>query len=147
VHPSVCTAPGLLDQVLTVLLSWKVVNTVFTLRDAGLTFGSGDAGIVFGDSDGPEGSMYRDFAYVAFTIGTCYQLSDTTVRVRRIRRTVLSPQCQKVWCASAASSSRSGPTTMVVRCPPANTSRQGSLRVGFSACEPVSARRLVSARP
>jgi hypothetical protein len=58
----------------------------------------------------------------------------------------LVSQCQKVWCASAASSSRSGPTTMVVRCPPANTSRQGSLRVGFSACEPVSARRLVSAR-
>ncbi len=58
--------------VLTVVLSWTVVNTVFTLRYAGLTLGSGDAGIVFGDFDGLEGPMYRDFAYVAFTIGMCY---------------------------------------------------------------------------
>jgi Protein of unknown function (DUF1345) len=33
---------------------------------------------------------YCDFAYVAFTIGMCYQVSDTAVRDRRIRRTVLS---------------------------------------------------------
>jgi hypothetical protein len=30
------------------------------------------------------------FAYVAFTIGMTYQVSDTTVRDRRIRRAVLS---------------------------------------------------------
>jgi uncharacterized membrane protein len=76
--------------VLTVVLSWTVVNTVFTLRYADQHFGSGVAGIAFGDSDGPETPSYRDFAYVAFTIGMCYQVSDTTVRDRRIRRTVLS---------------------------------------------------------
>jgi uncharacterized membrane protein len=76
--------------VLTVVVSWTVVNTVFTLRYADLTFGSGDVGIVFGDSDESQGPTYRDFAYVAFTIGMCYQVSDTTVRDRRIRRTVLS---------------------------------------------------------
>jgi len=43
---NILSSNELLDQVLTVVLSWKVVNTVFTLRDAGLTFGSGDAGIV-----------------------------------------------------------------------------------------------------
>jgi uncharacterized membrane protein len=75
--------------VLTVVLSWTVVNTVFTLRYADLHFGS-EAGIAFGDSNGPEGATYRDFAYVAFTIGMCYQVSDTTVRDRLIRRTVLS---------------------------------------------------------
>ena len=75
--------------VLTVVLSWTVVNTVFTLRYADQTLGSGDAGITFGDADGPEALTYRDFAYVAFTIGMCYQVSDTTVRDRRIRRTVL----------------------------------------------------------
>ena len=74
--------------VLTVVLSWTVVNTVYTLPDQ--TIGSGDAGIAFGDGDGPEAPTYRDFAYVAFTIGMCYQVSDTTVRDRRIRRTVLS---------------------------------------------------------
>ena len=40
--------------VLTVVLSWTVVNTVFTLRYADQHFGSGTAGIAFGDADGPE---------------------------------------------------------------------------------------------
>lgn len=76
--------------VLTVVLSWTVVNTVYTLRYADLHFRSQEAGIAFGDPDGPEPPTYRDFAYVAFTIGMCYQVSDTTVRDRRIRGTVLS---------------------------------------------------------
>jgi uncharacterized membrane protein len=76
--------------VLTVGLSWTVINTVYTLRYADLHFSSRDAGIAFGDPDGQEPPTYRDFAYVAFTIGMCYQVSDTTVRDPRIRRTVLS---------------------------------------------------------
>src|SRR4029450_3224524 len=79
--------------VLTVVLSWTVVNTVYTLRYADLHFRSRAGGIPFGDSDGPEGQerpTYRDFAYVAFTIGMCYQVSDTTLRDPRIRGTVLS---------------------------------------------------------
>jgi uncharacterized membrane protein len=75
--------------VLTVVLSWTVVNTVYTLRYADLHFGSRAVGIAFGDSAGQERPTYRDFAYVAFTIGMCYQVSDTTVRDSRIRRTVL----------------------------------------------------------
>ena len=50
----------------------------------------GAVGIAFGDSAGQERPDYRDFAYVAFTIGMTYQVSDTTVRDPRIRRTVLS---------------------------------------------------------
>ena len=76
--------------VVTVVLSWTVVNTIYTLRYAHLHFGSGAAGIGFGDSVGQEQPTYRDFAYVAFTIGMTYQVSDTTVRDPRIRRTVLS---------------------------------------------------------
>jgi uncharacterized membrane protein len=76
--------------VLTVVLSWTVVNTVYTLRYADLHYRSREAGIGFGDPDGQEPPTYRDFAYVAFTIGMCYQVSDTTVRDRRIRGTVLS---------------------------------------------------------
>jgi uncharacterized membrane protein len=76
------------DAVLTVVLSWTVVNTVYTLRYADLHYRSREAGIAFGD--GPEQPTYRDFAYVAFTIGMCYQVSDTTIRDRRIRGTVLS---------------------------------------------------------
>jgi uncharacterized membrane protein len=76
--------------VLTVVLSWTVVNTVFTLRYADQSFGSEAGAITFGDGDRVEEPTYRDFAYVAFTIGMCYQVSDTAVRDRRIRRTVLS---------------------------------------------------------
>jgi uncharacterized membrane protein len=76
--------------VLTVVLSWTVVNTVYTLRYADLHFGSADEGIAFGDVDGPTRPSYHDFAYVAFTIGMTYQVSDTTLRDPRIRRTVLA---------------------------------------------------------
>src|SRR5205814_7286301 len=73
---------------LTVVLSWTVVNTVYTLRYADLHYGSAAGGVAFADPAGaPPG--YRDFAYVAFTIGMCYQVSDTDVRAPRIRRTVL----------------------------------------------------------
>ena len=76
--------------VLTVLVSWTVVNTVYTLRYADLHYRSREAGIGFGDPAGQDRPSYRDFAYVAFTIGMCYQVSDTTVRDRRIRGTVFS---------------------------------------------------------
>ncbi|MCW2640915.1 MAG: hypothetical protein JWP76_3221 [Dactylosporangium sp.] len=75
---------------LTVMLSWAVVNTVYTLRYAHLHFQSTAAGIGFGGSAVQERPNYRDFAYVAFTIGMTYQVSDTVVRDPRIRRTVLS---------------------------------------------------------
>lgn len=76
--------------VLTVVLSWTVINTLFTLRYAHLHFASAAAGIDFEDVARADQPDYRDFAYVAFTIGMCYQVSDTTVRNPRIRRTVLS---------------------------------------------------------
>jgi uncharacterized membrane protein len=76
--------------VLTVMLSWTVINTVYTLRYAHLHFRSTAAGIGFGDSAEPQRPNYHDFAYVAFTIGMTYQVSDTTVRDPRIRRVVLA---------------------------------------------------------
>jgi len=45
-------------------------------------------GIDFG-TGAPQLPSYRDFAYVAFTIGMTYQVSDTTLRDPLIRRTVL----------------------------------------------------------
>ena len=76
--------------VLTVMLSWTVVNTVYTLHYAHLHFRSTADGVGFPATDGPEPPNYRDFAYMAFTIGMTYQVSDTTVRDPQIRRTVLS---------------------------------------------------------
>jgi len=85
-------ARGLLigTAVLTVVLSWAVINTVYTLRYADQHFRSQPGGIEFGTDDGQQHPSYRDFAYVAFTIGMCYQVSDTTLRDPLIRRTVLA---------------------------------------------------------
>jgi uncharacterized membrane protein len=76
--------------VLTVVLSWTVVNTIYTLRYADLHFQAAPVGIAFGDAAGQPQPSYRDFAYLAFTIGMTYQVSDTAVRDPRIRRTVLA---------------------------------------------------------
>lgn len=74
---------------LTIMVSWIVVNTVYTLRYAHLYFSSANRGISFGAAESARPS-YRDFAYVAFTIGMTYQVSDTAIRDPRIRRTVLA---------------------------------------------------------
>jgi uncharacterized membrane protein len=76
--------------VLTVVLSWTVINTLFTLRYAHLHFALASAGIGFEGIAKEDRPTYRDFAYVAFTIGMTYQVSDTTIRARRIRGTVLT---------------------------------------------------------
>jgi uncharacterized membrane protein len=75
--------------VLTVVLSWTVINTVYTLRYADQQFRSQPGGIEFATED-DQHPGYRDFAYVAFTIGMCYQVSDTTLRDPQVRRTALT---------------------------------------------------------
>jgi uncharacterized membrane protein len=77
--------------VVTLVLSWTVVNTLYTLRYADLHFSSA-AGIDFGDppSESLPSPSYRDFAYLAFTIGMTYQVSDTSLRDPRLRRSVLA---------------------------------------------------------
>ena len=76
--------------VLTVVLSWTVINTVYTMRYADQHFRSKQGGIAFGTDQDQQVPGYRDFAYVAFTIGMTYQVSDTTMRDPRVRRTVLA---------------------------------------------------------
>lgn len=79
----------IIAAVLTVVLSWSVINSVYTLRYADQHFRSKPGGIEFGAGDDQQRASYRDFAYVAFTIGMTYQVSDTTLRDPLIRRTVL----------------------------------------------------------
>jgi uncharacterized membrane protein len=74
----------------TLVVSWTVVNTVFTLRYADIFFSPPAEGIDFGGAGESEPPSYRDFAYLAFTIGMTYQVSDTTLRDRRLRRAVLN---------------------------------------------------------
>jgi uncharacterized membrane protein len=71
--------------VLSVVMSWTVVHTVFTLRYGHLYYDH-KRGMDFHDESDPN---YRDFAYVAFTIGMTYQVSDTELTTRAIRSTAL----------------------------------------------------------
>lgn len=72
--------------VASVVASWAVVHTVFALKYARLYYGEPAGGINF--KQDPEPS-YRDFAYLAFTIGMTFQVSDTDVQNTTIRTTVL----------------------------------------------------------
>ncbi|MCU1455406.1 MAG: hypothetical protein JWN46_3552 [Acidimicrobiales bacterium] len=72
---------------LTVVLSWLLVHTVFTLRYGHLYYEEPIGGIGFNSSDyEPD---YRDLAYVAFTVGMTFQVSDTDITSPRVRKTVL----------------------------------------------------------
>ena len=66
--------------------SWGVVHTVFTLRYAALYYTGPDGGVDFNEDDQPT---YADFAYLAFTIGMTYQVSDTDLKTKAMRHTVL----------------------------------------------------------
>jgi uncharacterized membrane protein len=74
--------------VVTVVLSWSMVHTMFTLRYARLYYTGPDGGIAFnGSPDDPPD--YGDFAYVAFTLGMTFQVSDTNLTSKAMRRTAL----------------------------------------------------------
>ena len=72
--------------VLCVAVSWVLVHTVYLLRYAALYYSGQAGGIDFNQQTPPD---YRDFAYVAFTLGMTYQVSDTSITSSEIRRTVL----------------------------------------------------------
>lgn len=72
--------------ILTVAASWFVVHTIFTVHYARLYYSGEPGGINFHD---PEPPRFRDFAYVAFTVGMTYQVSDTEIGLTSIRATVL----------------------------------------------------------
>lgn len=73
--------------VLTVVLSWAVVHTVYTLRYAHEFYRAPVGGIDFKSKN--YAPSYLDFAYVAFGVGMTFQIADTDIQERDIRRTVL----------------------------------------------------------
>jgi uncharacterized membrane protein len=72
--------------VLSVVLAWGVVHTIFTLRYARIYYNSPKGGIDFNESAAPD---YTDFAYLSFTIGMTFQVSDTNLSSKDVRRTAL----------------------------------------------------------
>jgi uncharacterized membrane protein len=70
----------------TVAVSWLTVHTIFMLRYALLYYAEPAGGIDFGSDDPPS---YRDFAYLALTLGMTFQVSDTALRSTALRATAL----------------------------------------------------------
>mgnify|MGYP000324210920 CR=1 FL=1 len=71
----------------TIALSWLMVHTMYALRYARLYYDEDRGGGIDWNSD--EDPDYRDFAYFAFNLGMTYQVSDTSVSSKAIRRVVL----------------------------------------------------------
>jgi uncharacterized membrane protein len=72
--------------ILAVTASWFAVHTLFTVHYARLYYSDDPGGINFHD---PEPPRFSDFAYLAFTVGMTYQVSDTEIGLTSIRATVL----------------------------------------------------------
>ena len=70
----------------SVVLSWAVVHTVFALKYARAYYSDPAGGIAFNEDEPPN---YIDFAYYAFTIGMTFQVADTNITSRAVRRTTL----------------------------------------------------------
>ena len=73
--------------ILSVTLTWGLVHTVFTLRYARTFYTTPVGGIDFNEEDPPT---YLDFAYLALTIGMTFQVSDTNLTTKSIRRIALA---------------------------------------------------------
>jgi uncharacterized membrane protein len=72
--------------VVSVALSWGLIHTLFTLRYASLYYWDQEGGIDFNQDEPPR---YSDFAYLAFTLGMTFQVSDTNLQSNDIRATAL----------------------------------------------------------
>jgi uncharacterized membrane protein len=73
-------------SILSIVLAWSVVHSVYTLRYASLYY-QGKAGDV--DFNNDELPTYPDFAYLALTIGMTFQVSDTNLKTTAFRRLAL----------------------------------------------------------
>jgi uncharacterized membrane protein len=86
------TAQDYLQVVMTLVLAWLFVNTIYAHHYAHLYFAQvreQDAGgLDFPGREGPghKGPVFSDFVYFAFVIGMTSQVSDVTIHSRRMRR-------------------------------------------------------------
>ena len=58
----------------------------FTVQYARIYYADEPGGV---DFNSPEPPTFHDFAYLAFTMGITYQVSDTNLQTTQFRRTVL----------------------------------------------------------
>jgi uncharacterized membrane protein len=85
---STSSSKGLLIAltIASVVLAWATVHVVYMLRYARLFYATPIGGIDFHDGELPD---YHDLAYVALTIGMTFQVSDTDLVSKAIRRTAI----------------------------------------------------------
>ena len=69
-----------------VSLSWLTVHTLYLVRYGDQFYSDPIGGIEFNDDEPPD---YRDFAYLALTIGMTFQVSDTTLKSKAMRRVAI----------------------------------------------------------
>jgi uncharacterized membrane protein len=74
---------------LAVAMAWILTHTSYSLRYAHLYYRDDAEGVGGLDFPGQHPPCYFDFAYFAFTVGMCFQVSDVVVSSPQIRRTVL----------------------------------------------------------
>ena len=73
----------------SVIVAWALTHTSYTLRYAHLYYRDdeeGEGGLAFPGDRKPDDF---DFAYFAYTIGMCFQVSDVAITSPQIRRAVL----------------------------------------------------------
>lgn len=72
--------------IISIVIAWAALHTLFILHYAEQYYIAPVGGVDFGETTTP---CYRDFAYLAFTIGMTFQVSDTQLSAQRMRRTAL----------------------------------------------------------
>jgi uncharacterized membrane protein len=80
----------LVIAILGMILSWILIQTIFTFRYAHIFYGDREdnpethaAGLEFPGEKKPD---YLDFAYFSFVLGMTFQVSDVQVTSKRLRR-------------------------------------------------------------
>lgn len=73
-------------SLVSLAISWLTVHMIFTLRYARVYYRDTPGGVDFNQSEPP---CYRDFAYLALTLGMTYQVSDTSLQSTEMRSTAL----------------------------------------------------------
>jgi uncharacterized membrane protein len=70
----------------SVVSSWALVHTIYMLRYARAYYSTPAGGIEFNEDEPPT---YIDFAYFAFTVGMTFQVADTNITSKAMRRLTL----------------------------------------------------------
>ena len=76
---------------ITLAISWVLVHTVFTIHYAHLYYSETDGGHKGGlDFPNEKNPVFTDFAYYSFVVGMTFQVSDTQVTSRSMRKLTLA---------------------------------------------------------